>query len=475
MLINNTFFNQIKNFNSKFWIINILQMFERIAYAALVLQMAVYISQKDLVGGLHWEHTTKGTIFFVWAIVQNLTPVLMGGFADKFGRKKMILFASIFVLFGYYLLGSQRELFPFMIGTIFLGFGLGIYKPAIQGWLAKSMINVKESIGWGINVMLINLAVFFSPSLASYLQSISWTALFWGSGIIFSVNTIAVLFIKDYSISEVNDDSLFKFSKSIFTNLLKPQLLFIVLIMSGFTMIYMQFYETLPNFIIDWVDTSSLVSFFNLPNFMTTKSANGIMLDFKYLYALNSAVIVIFVVLMSYLMAGIKPLKGLIIGIIIATLGLWMSGLTRNGGLLVFAMIFYTFGELITNPRYNEYMSGLGKNLYKSMYLGFMNISFAIGLAGGSLIGGWLYKHYGEKSGLAIRYLNEHFNNNIDINHSNAVANLMEKTNLNYNDVTQLLWQTYNPYLLWYVFLGIGLLSVFFLLIYNKYIDKDNA
>ncbi len=461
-------FNQIREFNSKFWFVNLLQMFERISYAAVVLQMAVYISQKDLVGGLQWEHTTKGTIFFFWAIVQNLTPVFLGGFADRFGRKKMILFASFFVLIGYYLLGSQREYFPFLLGTIFLGFGLGIYKPAIQGWIAKSMVNAKESVGWGINMMLINFAVFFSPSLASYLQSISWSFLFWGSGIIFSINTIAVLFIKDEINQTLNNENMFDFTKNIFSNLIKPKLLFIVLIMSGFTMIYMQFYETLPNFIIDWVDTSKLISYLNLPEFMTAKTDYGIMIDFKYLYAINSGVIVLFVVLVSHFMSGIKPLKGLIFGIIIASVGLWLAGLTSNGGILVFAMVLYTFGELITNPRFNEYMSGLGKNLYKSMYLGFMNISFAIGLAGGSLLGGWLYKNFGEKSGLAIQYMSENYGIDEQINHSNAISTLMEKANLNYYEVTQLLWNTYNPYLIWYVFLGIGILSVILLIIYER-------
>ena len=64
-------FTQIRSFSKEFWLLNLIQMIERLAYSALVLQMAVYISQKDIVGGLHWEHTTKGLIFFVWALVQN--------------------------------------------------------------------------------------------------------------------------------------------------------------------------------------------------------------------------------------------------------------------------------------------------------------------------------------------------------------------------------------------------------------------
>ncbi|MBE2190064.1 MAG: hypothetical protein IAE98_11400, partial [Candidatus Kapabacteria bacterium] len=70
-------FTQISSFSKEFWLLNLIQMIERLAYSSLVLQMAIYISQKDITGGLHWEHTTKGMIFFVWALVQNLIPCLL--------------------------------------------------------------------------------------------------------------------------------------------------------------------------------------------------------------------------------------------------------------------------------------------------------------------------------------------------------------------------------------------------------------
>lgn len=60
--------SQLKSFDRQFWLLNLIQMLERLAYSALVLQMAVYISQKDIPGGLHWEHTQKGLIFFCMGI-----------------------------------------------------------------------------------------------------------------------------------------------------------------------------------------------------------------------------------------------------------------------------------------------------------------------------------------------------------------------------------------------------------------------
>ena len=69
-----TFFNTIKSFSGQFWVLNILQMIEKLAYWIVLLQMPVYIAQKNAEGGLLWGQETKGIIFFWWAAVQNLSP-----------------------------------------------------------------------------------------------------------------------------------------------------------------------------------------------------------------------------------------------------------------------------------------------------------------------------------------------------------------------------------------------------------------
>nr|HPI21255.1 MFS transporter [Candidatus Kapabacteria bacterium] len=66
-----------------------------LAYWALLIQLPIYIAQKDMAGGLQWEQTTKGIIFFWWAIVQNLVPIFAGGFADRYGRKNFLLVSIV--------------------------------------------------------------------------------------------------------------------------------------------------------------------------------------------------------------------------------------------------------------------------------------------------------------------------------------------------------------------------------------------
>lgn len=457
----------------RFWLLNLIQMVERLAYWAVVIQLPIYIAQKDADGGLGWEQTDKGIIFLIWALVANLTPIFSGALADKYGRKNL-LFASFFLIItGFVLMGSQTEFLPFLLSCVVVGLGLGTFKPAIQGEIALVLDKGNSSVGWGIYVMLVNAAVFFGPPLSIYLKSISWTAVFWGSAAVFSLNFILILFLKSSSKILDNAEKPLDTIKQIIQLFRTPQTLFIVLLLSGFTINYMQFYETLPNFIFDWSDTSAIAGL--LPTFMTSETSRGVQVAYEWMYNLNAGFIIIAVVLVSKLMSKIAVLKSIRYGVTIAVVGLLLAGMTQSGMFLVAGMLVYTLGEMITNPRFNEYMGKIAPTASKSAFMGFMGVSWAIGLGGGAIFGGWMYRHFGEKSGFAIKYLNENFPELSDITHSNALSILRETMNLTESEATTLLWNHYDPYLAWLPFVFIGLLSVIGLWLYSRKYGKLRA
>ena len=117
------YIDRFKQLKYKFWILNLFQMIEIFAYQSVIIQMSIYIAQKDAPGGLQWDHTDKGLIFFWWAIVQRLTPVIFGPISDKKGYKYTILFSYIFIIIGYWLLPTQREYVMLTLGAVVLGFG----------------------------------------------------------------------------------------------------------------------------------------------------------------------------------------------------------------------------------------------------------------------------------------------------------------------------------------------------------------
>jgi MFS family permease len=457
----------MRSYPIQFWILNLLQMIEKLAYWVVLIQMPVYIAQKDAAGGLQWGQTTKGIIFFWWAVVQNLSPLIFGVWADRYGRKKMLFYSMLLIITGYILLGAFRDIYLFISATIILGIGSGMFKPALQGAIASNLNEKNSSTGWGIYFMLLNLAVFFGPVLSKYLKEISWEMVFWGSAAVFALNLVVLLFFTDNTsntVSKNNSPSI----KIVIKNLFEPQVIWFIIIMSGFMIIYMQFYETLPNFLIDWTDTSSLVAYLGLPQFMLMENDRGVMIAYEWFYTLNSLLIIGFVVFVSRLSKGKSRTKVLSLGILLSAIGLFITGSSMVGILTLAGIVIYTFGEMITNPKITEHLGSIAPENSKSMYLSYLNISLAIGLGFGSLLGGFLYGHYGEKARMATKYIKENFEYEGTIEPSQAMILLCEKAGITTTEATELLWQANDPYLVWLPFLFIGIASFVGMIFYSK-------
>ena len=99
----------IGTFQRAFWMVNIMEMFERLGYYGVRTVIPIYIAQADEIGGLHFSQTDKGIIFMVWALIQSLVPVFSGGFADRYGYKRTIATSITINIIGYILMATQRE------------------------------------------------------------------------------------------------------------------------------------------------------------------------------------------------------------------------------------------------------------------------------------------------------------------------------------------------------------------------------
>ena len=91
-----------------FWMLNFMEMIERLAYYGVRVVIPIYIAQADEVHGLHFTQAQKGQIFMLWALVQTGVPIFSGGFADRYGYKKTIAFSIAIKVLGYVLMATQR-------------------------------------------------------------------------------------------------------------------------------------------------------------------------------------------------------------------------------------------------------------------------------------------------------------------------------------------------------------------------------
>ena len=75
-------------FTIGYWMLNLIEMFERLAYYSVRSVVALYIMQADDPHGLHFTAADKGTIYAFWFGFQSILPTFTGGFADRYGSKK---------------------------------------------------------------------------------------------------------------------------------------------------------------------------------------------------------------------------------------------------------------------------------------------------------------------------------------------------------------------------------------------------
>jgi MFS family permease len=464
-------FAQLAELQPAFWMLNLMEMFERLAYYGVRVVIPIYIAQADEIHGLHFTQIQKGHIFFMWALVQTGVPIFSGGFADRYGYKKTIAASIVIKIAGYLLMATQRELWPFTFGCLVLAFGTAIFKPGIQGSLLRTLKKENSSIGWGAFYMLVNVGGFLGPPLAHFLYGYSWPMVFYGCAVIVSLNFLMLFTYRDIDAGGSQAGSPWRVVGMTLRNLVKPRLFVFILIMSGFWLMFMQLFDMLPNFIVDWTDSSAIVKALHLPAMFTSVTPRGTMIAQEWMINMNSFLIIFLVVWVSHLVARMRRVHSIFIGITIASVGLLAAGFTMSGMACILGIWCFSIGEMLSSPKMNDYLGVIAPEGQKALYMGYANMPTAIGWAYGSLLAGDLYDKMGDKANLALRYLGEH-GGAAGVARTDAMKALQASTGLDAAKATQLLWDTYQPFRLWYPFAAIGIASAVGIFFYARWAKK---
>jgi len=466
-------FAQLARMPRAFWMVNVMEMIERLAYYGVRVVVPIYIAQADEPGGLHFTQVQKAVIYAWWAAVQAGVPVFSGGFADRLGYKKTIAVATCITIAGYILMATQRLYLPFLLGACTVGLGTAFFKPGLQGTLVRTLETGTSSLGWGTFYMVVNIGGFLGPPLAHFLVGISWPTVFFGSAIILSLNFLMLLTYPPVSAGGVQRGGPWEVIKLTFSNLVRPKLISFILIMAGFWLMFMQLFDLLPNFIVDWVDSRAIVQAFHLPGLFTSETPRGTMIAQEWMINANAGLIVLCVVWVSWLARRMKRVQSIFVGICIASVGLLVAGFSMAGWFCILGILCFSLGEMLSSPKMNEYLGVIAPEGQKALYMGYANMPFAIGWVIGSLAGGSLYEKMGEKASLALRHLELNGGVPEGVVRTNAMEALQRATGLDANAATRMLWDTYHPYRVWLPFVALGFAAAVGIWIYSRWIAKD--
>ncbi|MBN8457624.1 MAG: MFS transporter [Verrucomicrobia bacterium] len=492
-----------------FWTLNIIEMWERLAFYNLRVMAPIYIMQADNPGGLHLSATDKGTIYAWWAIVQSFLPIVTGGLADRFGYKRTMAFSVFTIIAGYLCIAFMRDVpgvsnyWSFLTAILVLATGTAFFKPGIQGSLAHQLTKENSSVGWGVFYWVVNVGAFvghFLPSLfllkgwfgAPANSPEAWRNLFIASAAFSSLNLLLLLTFKDVPSGASKTEGIGAVLWRTLTNIAEPRLLAFIAIMSCFWLMMFQLWDLQPNFIADWVDSGPMARSLGwLPagirQSVIEQTPRGPMVPQNVLLSFNAFFIIIGVVGMSWLTRRMRTLSAMLIGMCMAIVGLLVAGWTQSAWILVLGVLGFSLGEMMTGPKKSEYLALIAPPGKKGLYLGYVNIPVGIGVFLGSWLAGTVYQRFGEKANLALRYIAEYtpmgqtkswdgnmasLESTLGIPRTEAMARLQEFSGLDPVAATQLLWHTYHPHVIWLPFAAIGIVAAIALFIFGRMARK---
>ncbi len=191
-------FKTLRLFPSTFYVANVMEIFERMAWYGFYALASLYITGPVENGGLGFSDQERGFITAVIPFILYLLPVVTGALADKFGYKKTFFLAYAIMTPSYLLLGQMRSFWLFFLAFLSVAVGAALFKPVVTGTVARVTTSDTKAIGFGIFYMIVNIGGFLGPLVATVVRGWGWNYIFYMSALWIGLNFIPLmLFYKE--------------------------------------------------------------------------------------------------------------------------------------------------------------------------------------------------------------------------------------------------------------------------------------
>jgi len=188
-----SFLAQIKSYPAQFWVVNTMEIFERMSWYGWFTVMALYVTGSVATGGLGFSTETRGALQAIVPFFLYLLPVFTGALADRYGFKKSFIVAYLVMIVSYYMLGQFTTLPTFFVAFMFVAVGAAIFKPVVVGTVAKVTDDSNSATGFGIFYMMVNIGGFVGPIVAGIVRGWGWEYVFVACSAWAGVNLLIVL------------------------------------------------------------------------------------------------------------------------------------------------------------------------------------------------------------------------------------------------------------------------------------------
>lgn len=471
-----------------FWIVGAMEMVERLAYYGVKAVATLYAKDPVSAGGLGVGMDKFGTILMFWALTQSIVPVFTGGLSDRYGYKETIFASTVVKICGYLVMGFFPSYGGFFAGALLLALGTAIFKPGIQGTLVKATKRENSSVAWAIFYQTVNIGGFIGPLVAGLMRKMDWRYVFFACAGIICLNFLLLLTYKEVGKEERLERNKLGHEKSLvresLRELIKPHVWIYLLIFSGFWFMFNAIFDVLPAHLEDWVDTRGIVTgLFGTGGtdsaflkFFIVMNKDGTEIQPEGLLNLNAGLIMLTCFLFGALSGKMRATTSMVVGTLMATMSLFLSGYSTLGWLSVCAIGLFSIGEMLSSPKFSEFIGNFAPGDKKAMYLGFSQIPLAIGWTLEGKIGPVLYEKMASKEVFARQALLAKGWDQAAIDavpQGEGFGKLVEVSGQAKWEVTADLYAQHHASIgmVWYIMGGVGIVSATGIWLYGRWIQ----
>ena len=364
-----------------FWTANFIEILERFAYYGIYMSFGIYLQQ------LGFSKGDLGIIQSIFLLLSYLTPIFSGTIADKYGFKKVLIISYFAYLPSILLLIVTKSFSGIALTMLSIGFAAGIFKPLISATIRATTDSTNKTFGYGIFYAMVNLGASFGPVVMGKLRAMSWDYVFYtAAGTVGLMLIVTLIFYKEPArdIENVTLKKKFQDMKEALSDL--KFLTFIILLGVFFWLPFWAFFNVLPVYINDYLDTAQL--YMNVKSVLGETFTNFISQQEDGVWKINAEaishtgyIIIVFQLLVSRIFEKRNAIPSFLFGLIVASAGFVVLGLsvTTSAGLVFLGVFLFAVGEMISSPRIQEYIMWIAPKEKAGLYMGTNFLATAIG------------------------------------------------------------------------------------------------
>jgi dipeptide/tripeptide permease len=380
----------ISSFSKNYWIVIMMEFFERGSYYGMMSILSVYMTDQ-----LNFSKESVGVIKSTIQPLLYILPILSGAIGERFGYRKTLTFAFIFLGLGYFLTSQTTEYVTVFASLIIMAVGAGAFKPMISGTIARETDESNSTLGFGIFYWSINLGAFLFPLiLVPYIKNtFGWEYVMLASAIGTASMLIPTFLVYKEPKKPENTKTVYEVLKGAVLVLTDVRFIGLIVIYSGFWILYFQMFDSVLWYVQAYVDATSVDNFVN-----GIFSAVGINLNWKFdiehVTVINAGTIILLQILVSNIVKHTKALPTMIAGIAMGTIGMAILAINTNIWVFILGIVIFSIGEMTAHPKFISYVGLIAPDDKKALYLGYAFLYGVLGSFIGGILGANLYVHF---------------------------------------------------------------------------------